>query len=220
MNKFKNIKIPKKLKSQAELQAGLVALQKIDKNLIPFIRGYDDIALRWCAAGFAGLAQIIVAQQVSRASATAIMGRLKKILKPFNAKTYLTLSKAKLQGAGLSSAKYHTLLILAKKIEYENFSLTKLAKLPNEQAQAELMKIKGIGVWTAELFMMFCAGHIDIFPAKDIALQQAIMDIGLSKTRPSAEGAAKIANRWRPVRAVAARVLWAVYARKKIFDKS
>ena len=210
-----NFNIPKHLRNLSDLEQGLMALRQIDASLIPFIDGHKDIDLRWCPAGFEGLSQIIVAQQVSRASATAMMQRLQKLLVPFEATKCLELGTKILIEAGLSRAKQATLLGLAHEIVDNNLDLEALTHRPPAESMQILTDLKGIGPWTAELFLMFCAGHIDIFPTLDIALQQAIMDIGITDTRPNAEETAIIAERWQPIRSVAARVLWATYARNR-----
>ena len=207
--------IPKHLRTESDLQQGLVALKHIDPTLAPFIDGFDDIDLRWCPAGFEGLSQIIVAQQVSRASATAMMERLRKTIVPFEASVCLSLAPEALINAGLSRAKQTTLRGLAHEIVENGLNLESLIDMEPETAMATLTKLKGIGPWTAELFLMFCAGHMDIFPTLDIALQQGIMDVGIVDSRPDPQATEKIAERWMPIRSVAARVMWACYARQR-----
>ena len=210
-----NARIPERIASEADLRLGLAALSKIDPNLAPFIEGFDDIDLRWCPAGFEGLAQVIIGQQVSRASASAMKARLAETLKPFDAATCLKKGEKPLVKAGLSRAKQSTLLILAREMVENGLKLDALAEKPADEAIVRLVSLKGIGPWTAEVFLMFSAGHCDIFPSGDIALQQAMVDIGMEKVRPDSKRARELASRWSPVRSVAARVLWAVYARKR-----
>ncbi|MBV8592960.1 MAG: DNA-3-methyladenine glycosylase 2 family protein, partial [Caulobacteraceae bacterium] len=86
-----------------------------------------------------------------------------------------------------------------------------LAGLTAEAAHAALVRVKGIGPWTADIFLLFCLGHPDAFPAADLALQEAAKIALKLKTRPDAARLERIAERWRPYRGVAARMLWAYY---------
>lgn len=116
---------------------------------------------------------------------------------------------------GLSRAKQKTLALLARKIGAGQLDLEALALLSPEVAAARLKALHGIGPWTAEVYLMFCIGHGDIFPAGDIALQTAILENFGTDCRKNAALAAAFAERWQPVRGAAARVLWADYANRR-----
>ena len=166
--------------------------------------------LRRREPGFAGLAAIIVSQQVSVASANAMVARLQATFSPLDATSVLAADAATLKACGLSQAKTRALRALAEATT-NGLDLAGLAALEAEAAHDALVAVKGVGPWTADLFLLFCLGHPDAFPAGDLALQEAArLALGL-KQRPDARKLEQIAERWRPLRGVAARLLWAYY---------
>ncbi|HXE25143.1 MAG TPA: DNA-3-methyladenine glycosylase 2 family protein [Roseiarcus sp.] len=167
--------------------------------------------LRRRQAGFAGLAAIVVAQQVSTASATAIFARLQARVAPLEAAEIAKATEEDLRACGLSSAKIAALRAAAQAIIEGGLDLEGLGDLDAEEAHKALVKIKGVGPWTADIFLLFCLGHPDAFPAGDLALQEAARLALNLKRRPDAERLERIAERWRPLRGVAARMLWAYY---------
>jgi DNA-3-methyladenine glycosylase II len=166
--------------------------------------------LRRRAAGFAGMAAIIVAQQVSTASAAAIFARLQARIIPLEAATIAKATEEELRGCGLSNAKVRALRALAEAIG-AGLDLEALEARDAEDAHNALVAIKGVGSWTADVFLLFCLGHPDAFPAGDLALQEAAKLALNLKQRPDAKQLERIAERWRPLRGVAARMLWAYY---------
>jgi len=167
--------------------------------------------LRRQEPGFAGMVSIIVSQQVSVASAEAIFKRILANLSPLSARTMLDADDAALRACGLSGPKMRALRALAHAVEHGELDLAALGSLNAEAAHQALIAVKGVGPWTADIFLLFCLGHPDAFPSGDLALQEAArLALGL-KTRPDARKLEKIAERWRPVRGVAARLLWAYY---------
>ena len=167
--------------------------------------------LRLKPPGFAGLAGIIVSQQVSVASAAAIYARLAQRFQPLEADALLDATEADFRACGLSRPKIRTLQALASAVAREGLDLAGLAALPAAQAHGALTAIKGIGPWTADLFLLSCLGHPDAWPAGDIALQEAARFILRLDNRPGAREMEAIGERWRPWRAVAARLLWSTY---------
>jgi DNA-3-methyladenine glycosylase II len=161
--------------------------------------------------GFSGLVWIIVSQQLSTASANAIFKRVESGLAPLSAKSVLAADDPALRACGLSLPKMRALRALAQAVDRDAFDLPGLAALSAEEAHRALVAVKGIGPWTADIFLLFCLGHPDAFPAGDLALQEAArLALGL-KRRPDARALERIAERWRPLRGVAARILWAYY---------
>ena len=117
--------------------------------------------------------------------------------------------------AGLSRPKQRTLAAISAAVLDEGLDLGGLCDTAPEKAMERLVAIKGIGPWTAEVYLMFCAGHRDIFPAGDLALQEAIR-LGFEMAeRPDDKAARAIAERWMPWRSVAARILWNYYGTLK-----
>lgn len=199
------------IRDASHIRQGLEALAVLDPRLLPVIEAAGPVPLRLQEPGFAGLASIVVSQMVSKASASAIWGRI-AARGPVTAAGYLALEPAVVAGFGLSRAKASTLLSLSNAIEEGRLDLSAVCELETQDAIATLTRLPGIGPWTAEVYLMFCAGHADIFPSGDVALQAAVGHAFLLEARPSARKLAEIAIVWRPWRAVAARLFWAYYA--------
>jgi DNA-3-methyladenine glycosylase II len=197
---------------EGALNAGVERLTRLDPELVgKLIAAGGRPPLRRREPGFAGLVWIIVSQQVSTASANAIFKRVEARFTPLDAASLLAADDVALRACGLSSAKMRALRAVADAIEQRRLDLPGLALLAAEEAHRALVAVKGIGPWTADIFLLFCLGHPDAFPAGDLALQEAArLALGL-EARPDARALARIAERWRPLRGVAARLLWAYY---------
>jgi len=204
----------KPIATDADVQEGLIALIAGDPRLEEIARIAGPLPLRRRTADFEGLAQIITGQQVSVASAAAIFARLQKLVVPLTAERLAVFSDEDLAGAGLSRPKIRTLRAVSTTCA-DGLDLAKLAARPAEDAHAALCTIKGIGRWSADIFLLFCAGHPDIFPSGDLALQVAVANaLGLGE-KPGPKELDKIAAEWAPNRAVAARLFWAWYKVQK-----
>lgn len=201
------------LDSDEALAHGLAALRRIDPGIGAAIDEGAIPALRKRPAGFEGLAAIVVGQQVSTASAAAILGRLRAALPTLSADAVAAAPDETLLGAGLSRAKLRTLRAIAEAVQAGELPLDRLADMPGAEAHARLTATHGIGPWTADIYLLFCLGHPDVFPAGDLALQEAVRALLDLPVRPDARATAAIAERWRPWRGVAATVLWAHYRR-------
>ncbi len=162
------------IRSPEDIEFGAKALAAADPALAPAIGLVGDIPLRLSTPDFAGLASIIVSQQVSKASAAAIFARLTRLVDPLDAATMLAAGDETLREAGLSRPKQHTLRAIAHSVSDGELDLSALCTMPADEAVAAMTRIKGIGPWTAEIYLLFCAGHADIFPAGDLALQEAV----------------------------------------------
>ena len=197
--------------TETDLDNAIAALVALDPRWAPIVARTGRPPLRRRAGGFEGLAQIIMGQQLSTASAAAIHGRLIAIADPFDHHTILRARKDRLLRIGLSNAKVKALKEIAKAIEAKHIDLAALADLPADEAHAALVALHGIGPWTADLYLLACLGHADAWPAGDLALQEAArMAFGL-RARPTTKQMGPLAERWRPYRAVAARLLWSYY---------
>lgn len=171
--------------------------------------------LRWREHGFAGLVTTITGQQLSVSSANAIRAKMDAQLGAITPERLGTASEADLRACGLSGPKIKTLRALSEAILSGTLPFDRLAEMPVEEAHAVMIKVHGIGPWTAEVYMMFCLGVPDIFAPADLALQEgAKLAMGL-EARPTTKQMAEIATRWQPWRAVAARMLWAYYGHVK-----
>ncbi|MBO6756809.1 MAG: DNA-3-methyladenine glycosylase 2 family protein [Roseibium sp.] len=193
-----------------DIAGALQALCRQDRRLEPIAVAAGSIPLRRRSADFAGLAQIITGQQVSVASASAIFARLEAAVSPLTAESIATTSDAALAAAGLSRPKIAALRAVSSAC-LNGLDLGHLSRRPAEEAHATLCGIKGIGRWSADIFLLFCAGHPDVFPSGDLALQNAVRDALLLPERPKPKDLDVIATDWAPYRAVAARLFWAWY---------
>ena len=203
--------LPRLIESDDDIKVGILALRR----KCPVIRRMHDAAghppLRRRQAGFEGLARIIVGQQLSVASASAIWTRTFETVQPFDAPGLLGKSEAQLRAAGLSGPKIRTLTAMAREVAVAGLDLGRLDHLTDDEVRAAVTRISGVGPWTADVFLMFCLGRADVFAPGDLALQVAAqLAMDLDK-RPSSQELAEIAERWRPWRGVAARLLWAYY---------
>ena len=201
---------------EARLRDAAEALRAKDPELVERLLSIGGPPpLRRREPGFAGLAAIIVSQQVSVASANAIFGRLEARIAPLDAARLAAATEEELRGCGLSTPKIRALRALAEAVAEGALDLAGLSSLDAEDAHAKLVAVKGVGPWTADIFLLFCLGHPDAFPAGDLALQEAAKLALELKRRPDAARLERIAERWRPWRGIAARMLWAYYRRVK-----
>ena len=197
--------------TEVDLKHGIAALIALDPRFAPVFERTGLPPLRRREGGFAGLAQIIMGQQLSTASAAAIYGRLVTIADPFDHHAVLRARKDRLLRLGLSNAKVKALKEIARAIEAKHIDLNALDDLPADEAHVALVALHGIGPWTADLYLLACLGHTDAWPAGDLALQEAArMAFGL-RARPTTKEMGRLAEPWRPYRAVAARLLWSYY---------
>jgi DNA-3-methyladenine glycosylase II len=199
------------LHTDADLQAALPQLIHADPRLAPVAEKAGAFALRRREAGFAGLCAIVCGQQLSTASAAAIRNRLFAAFDPFHHDTVRRARTEKLKRLGLSAPKIKSIREIGKAVAKGRIDLTAVGNMDADAAHAALVALHGVGPWTADIYLLFCLGHADAFPAGDLAVQEsARIALGLRK-RPDAKALAKIAEAWRPWRGVAAHLLWAYY---------
>jgi DNA-3-methyladenine glycosylase II len=201
-----------------DLVAALDLLLAADPRLRPLVETAGPLTSRRRPDGFAGLASIIVAQQLSTASAAAIWGRLAAAFDPFEPRALLRARAPRLARLGLSAAKIRTLKALARAIDRNELDLAALAALPADAAHEALIAQHGIGPWTADIYLLFCLGHADAWPAGDLALQEAMRIAFALPERPTTKEMAVLAEPWRPWRGVAACLLWSYYRALKRRD--
>src|SRR3982074_653505 len=199
------------LNTQADLEEAVDALLKQDARLKPIFEIAGMPALRRREPGFAGLAHIICGQQLSTASPAAIWARLRTAFHPFHHDTVGKARADRLGRLGLSAAKIKTLKNLAREIASGRLNLDVLANEDAAAAHNTLTALPGIGRCTPDVYLLFCLGHGDAWPAGDLAVQEAVK-IGLGlKTRPTAQQMAPLAEPWRPLRGAAAHLWWSYY---------
>jgi DNA-3-methyladenine glycosylase II len=199
------------LNTQADLDEAIRALVEQDPRLKPILVRAGMPSLRRREPGFVGLAHIICGQQLSTASASAIWERLNKAFDPFDHHAARRARTDRLGRLGLSAAKIKTLKLLARELDAERLNLDALAEEDADAAHHALTAMHGIGPWTADVYLLFCLGHGDAWPAGDLAVQEAIK-IGLDlKMRPTPKQMAPLAEPWRPLRGAAAHLWWSFY---------
>jgi DNA-3-methyladenine glycosylase II len=201
-----------RLDSAEVLARHLKRLLSIDTRLGAVHRRAGAFDIRKQPGGFAGLAKVICGQQLSVASARAIWGRFEQLDGALDPARYLTLSEEAVRATGFSRGKFRTVGVIAEAVVSGQLDFDRLETLPAEVAVAELTALKGIGPWTAEIYLMFCSGHPDVFPAGDLALQKAVQHgLGLD-AQPSSKQLVEMAKAWSPHRHAAALLFWRYYA--------
>lgn len=203
------------IRTMDDIQAGITALIASDPRLKPVHRIAGLPPLRDRKTGFEGLAWTIVSQQLSVASANAIWTRALSAIQPFAPPALLAMPDDSLRAAGLSAPKIRTLRALSLAVVEGAVDFAILETAASEDAHAMLTQVKGIGPWTADIYLLFCLGHADAFPAGDLALQEAVRLALDLPVRPSASDLIEIAAAWQPRRGIAARLLWAYYGAMK-----
>jgi DNA-3-methyladenine glycosylase II len=199
------------LNSQDDLADAIHALVKQDPRLKPIFEMTGMPALRRREPGFAGLAHIVCGQQLSTASASAIWARISAAFDPFEPDALRRARADRLGRLGLSAAKIKTLKNLARELAAERLNIDVLANEDADTAHHTLTSLHGIGPWTADVYLLFCLGHGNAWPAGDLAVQEAVkIGLGLTK-RPTAKEMAPLAEPWRPLRGAAAHLWWSYY---------
>jgi DNA-3-methyladenine glycosylase II len=162
-------------------------------------------------AGFVGLFRMIVEQQVSVASAASVWARLEAGLGGITPENLLAHDHESLRGMGLSRQKATYGQGMARAQMAGEIDLEHLSTLDDIAAVDALVSLKGVGLWTAEAYLLLCEGRTDVFPGGDVALQEAIKWADGTEVRPDTKGAYARAEMWRPYRGVACHLLWAWY---------
>src|ERR1044072_306551 len=203
--------MPPKRLDGASLARGVRALSKVDPDLARVARDYAVPPLWEREEGFATLVLTILEQQVSLASALAAFERLRAAVPPVTPENFLSFDDAQLRAFGFSRKKALYCRLLAHAVLAGELDLRQLATLSDEEARAELMRLKGVGAWTAEIYLLRALLRPDAWPAGDLALQIAAERVKRLPSRPTAAELDALAESWRPWRAVAARLLWLYY---------
>ena len=190
------------------MRAALDALVRQDARLATIEPTAGPLPWRVRPAGFPGLLQAIVAQQISSAAAQSIWRRLSAVPGALDPAALAALDDATLLAAGLSRPKVAHARALAAAFGDGRLSDTVLAALDDAEAVAAITAVRGLGPWTAEVYLLFALGRADVFPAGDIAVAGAAADLLGLPARPGPVELRRLAEAWRPHRALAARLLW------------
>ena len=209
--------LPARLDTPEALALHLEGLAARDERLAIAIARAGEVTLRQSPRGFEGIARIVCGQQLSVASARAIWGRL-EALGAITPEIYLGLNEPALRATGLSRGKYETIKGVALACVQGELDFPAIEAMAAEDAIAALVRLKGIGLWTAEIYLLFCTGHPDIFPAGDLALQKAVEHAFSMPARPAIKDLIALAQPWSPHRGAAAIMFWRYFAAMKNSD--
>jgi DNA-3-methyladenine glycosylase II len=199
------------LQTPIKLDDGLIALANLDSDLARILETFGTPPLWRREPGFSTLVQIILEQQVSLASAKAVFNRLSKIVVPLVPENFLTFDDTQLKAIGFSRQKSLYCRGLAEAIVNEQLDLTQLETMEETAIRTQLKRLKGIGDWTVDIYLLMALQHPDAFPKGDLGLAIATQQIKGLATRPTPVQLEAIAQKWRPWRGVATRILWHYY---------
>ncbi len=186
-------------------------LARRDGDLAAILESYGSPPLWVRPPGFATLVKIILEQQVSLASAASMFARLKQNIVPFHAARMMELGEVHLKSLGMTRQKTTYCLELAQSVTGKRLRLSQLSRMSDTEAKATLMEIKGLGAWSADVYLLMALRRPDIWPVNDLALAAAVAKLKRLTKRPNPNELAEIAEPWRPFRSVAARMLWQYY---------
>lgn len=177
-----------------------------------FDRVSDRLSVSKSKLPLIDLIESIISQQLSEKAASTISGRFHALFKhkKISAKQILSLKDETLRGVGISWSKVSYIKSIATAVDTKALDFKKLEHVSHEEITKKLTKIKGVGKWTAEMFMMFSLGHEDIFSYGDLGLRRGIMKVYGFKKDPTVKQMQKLEKRWMPYRTYAARMLWRI----------
>ncbi len=196
------------------LAAAAEALARSDERLRRIYEAHGVPPMWARRRGFPTLLQIIIEQQVSLISARSMVKRLTQNIQPFTPERFIELNEGYLRSLGLTRQKSHYCVKLAE--AFVEGRLDRVGRMSDEDAHAALVSIKGIGTWSANVYLLMALKRPDIWPTGDVALATASGKLLHLPVRPSFVELEKIAEPWRPYRSVAARMLWHYYLQRSL----
>lgn len=201
--------------TEASLASATKILARRDRELALILERLGPPPLWARPPGFATLVKIILEQQVSLASAASLFARLKKNTVPFTPARMIELGEIHLKSLGLTRQKTTYCLHLAESLRDKRLRLSQLAKMSDSEVKEALMEIKGLGSWSADVYLLMVLRRPDVWPAGDLALATAAQKVKSLKERPNPQQLMLLAEGWRPFRSVAARMLWQDYLARR-----
>jgi DNA-3-methyladenine glycosylase II len=204
--------------SNVSLATAAEILAARDRDLALIHKAYGPPPMWGRRPGFPTLLRIVLEQQVSLVSARAMFERLKSNIEPFTADGFIGAGENYLRSLGVTRQKALYCVQVAE--AFNNGHLSRIGRLSDDDAHAALLSIKGVGPWTANIYLLMALRRPDIWPDGDVALASALGRLRKLKARPSFPELAKIAERWRPYRSVAARMLWQYYLAERNRNKA
>lgn len=205
---------PARILTKSDLDAHLAALCVLDPRLAPIRAQSVEPPLRTIAPDLSGLVWVVNSQLISVAAARAIHGRLVAALGRIDHGTLSAASDDLIRAAGLSRPKLRTVRALCAAVD-AGLDVAALTHDDEDVAREKLLAISGVGPWTADVFLLFAHGRPDAFPGGDIAVQEAMRQVFGLDARPDRGAAERMAEAWRPLRGVAAQLLWAYYLTRR-----
>jgi DNA-3-methyladenine glycosylase II len=197
--------------TEKDLATGLDYLAKCDPDLARIVDKLGPPPMWTREPGFPTMIHMILEQQVSLASARAAYDRLLVAASPLTPRRFLGLDDVRLKAIGFSRQKIVYGRCLSRAILEGRLDLASLDAMDDDSVRSELTRIKGIGAWTADIYLLMALRRPDVWPSSDLALAVAVQRLMGLEARPTRELLDAIAGRWRPWRAVAARLLWHYY---------
>jgi DNA-3-methyladenine glycosylase II len=197
--------------TESTFTQGLLYLSEHDPDLRKVLLDLGPPPMWLREPGFPTLVHIILEQQVSLASARAAFNRLVAAISPLTPERFLELDDVSLKVIGFSRQKTTYTRHLAELIIQGSLDLDRLSTMDDMQARSDLLQVKGIGPWTADIYLLMALRRPDVWPSGDLALVSAVQSVKRLPNRPSSDQLDEIGQRWRPWRAVAARILWHYY---------
>ncbi len=197
--------------TRTTLAKAATRLAQCDRDLAAILTSYGPPPLWARKPGFDTIVRIILEQQVSLAAAASMYKRLRNNIIPFQPNRFVELGEPHFKSLGLTRQKTAYCLHLAESIIASNVKLPALSRLSDEDVKAALMQVKGIGSWSADIYLLMALRRPDIWPASDLALATVVFKVKRLKQRPTPDQLTRIARAWRPFRSVAARMFWQYY---------
>jgi len=192
-------------------------LAKRDRHLASIYNRFGPPPMWARRTGFPTLLRIVLEQQVSLVSARAMFERLKTNISPFTPEQFTESGEVCLRSLGMTRQKAHYAIQVAD--AFTNGNLKHVVRMSDDEAHATLLQIKGVGPWTANIYLLMALKRPDIWPDGDVALASAVMKLRNLDHRPSFVELARLAEAWRPYRSVAARMLWQYYLAERDQNK-
>jgi DNA-3-methyladenine glycosylase II len=221
---LKNLRLPKSQKEVEPMQHTFhknnfhqlcEILSRKDKDLKQIIKKYNRPLMWTRPATFSTLIHIILEQQVSLASAKAAFLKLKKKLKTITPQKILLMTDTEMKACYFSRQKIVYAKHLSQSIISKKLNLRKLSSLSDHEIRKELKQVKGIGDWTADVYLLFALQRTDLFPTGDLAMMNSLREIKQLPKHTSTEAILKLAESWRPYRSIATMILWHYYLQKR-----
>ena len=193
-----------------QIETGLNHLRAADPVIRRVIDQVGPFRLKLQRNRFRSLVRAIIAQQISGSAARSINERLRRLLAPrrVTPENLTRLTPTQLRNAGLSPQKSAYLADLSNQVLDGRVRLAKLARLPDDEVVAELVQVKGIGVWTAQMFLIFSLGRVDVFPHQDLGIRTALRNLYRLPDLPDKETGHEIARPWRPFATLGSWYCW------------